>query len=146
MPRIALFVITAASTLYAAGSSPSRSTRTCCRSCRRTARPAIALAKPRPMSFLTYKDARPWAKAMKSAVALRKMPPWFADPQFGHFLNDRSLKPDEIETIAKWADNGAPEGNAEGRASAGQMARRVANPARHHRARPHVRCPRSPEK
>ncbi len=63
-----------------------------------------------PMSFLTYKEARPWAKAMKVAVASRKMPPWFADPQFGHFLNDRSLKQDEIATIARWADNGAPEG------------------------------------
>src|SRR5208283_5934077 len=63
-----------------------------------------------PMSFLTYKEARPWAKAMKVAVASRKMPPWFADPQFGHFLNDRSLKQDEIATIARWADNGALEG------------------------------------
>src|SRR5208337_944000 len=34
-----------------------------------------------PMSFLTYKETRPWAKAMKAAVASRKMPPWFADPQ-----------------------------------------------------------------
>src|SRR5581483_3830584 len=65
-----------------------------------------------PMSFLTYKDVRPWAKAMKAAVALRKMPPWFADPKFGHFSNDRGLKPQEIEMIAKWADAGAPEGNA----------------------------------
>jgi hypothetical protein len=64
-----------------------------------------------PMSFLTYKEARPWAKAMKTAVALRKMPPWFADPQYGHFTNDRSLKTGEIETIAKWADAGAPEGD-----------------------------------
>jgi hypothetical protein len=64
-----------------------------------------------PMSFLTYKEARPWAKAIKTAVALRKMPPWFADPQYGHFTNDRSLKPGEIETIAKWADAGAPEGD-----------------------------------
>jgi hypothetical protein len=64
-----------------------------------------------PMSFLTYKDARPWAKAMKAAVASRKMPPWFADPQFGHFLNDHSLKQSEIETIAKWADSGAVEGD-----------------------------------
>src|SRR5579871_4826112 len=64
-----------------------------------------------PMSFLTYKDVRPWAKAMKTAVALRKMPPWFADPQFGHFLNDRSLKQSDIETIARWADAGAPEGS-----------------------------------
>jgi hypothetical protein len=65
-----------------------------------------------PMSFLIYKETRPWAKAMKTAVTLRKMPPWFADPQFGHFLNDHSLKPAEIEAIAKWADTGAAEGNA----------------------------------
>jgi hypothetical protein len=65
-----------------------------------------------PMSFLTYQSTRPWAKAMKAAVAARKMPPWFADPQVGHFSNDRSLKQSEIDTIAKWADNGAAEGDA----------------------------------
>src|SRR5438445_3585211 len=63
-----------------------------------------------PMSFLTYLSARPWAKAMKAATVSRKMPPWFADPNHGHFLNDRSLRASEIETIAKWADSGAPEG------------------------------------
>ncbi len=42
-----------------------------------------------PMSLLTYNDARPWAKAMKQAVATKKMPPWFAEK--GHFANDRSL-------------------------------------------------------
>src|SRR5260370_20232535 len=62
-----------------------------------------------PMSFLTYQSTRPWAKAMKAAVASRKMPPWFADPRVGHFLNDRSLTPGEIDTIAKWADSGPPE-------------------------------------
>jgi hypothetical protein len=65
-----------------------------------------------PMSFLTYDSTRPWAKAMKAAVVSRKMPPWFADSEHGHFLNDRSLKPAEIETIARWADGGAAEGNA----------------------------------
>jgi len=65
-----------------------------------------------PMSFLTYQSTRPWAKAMKAAVAARKMPPWFADPQVGHFLNDRSLKQSEIDTIAKWADSGAAEVDA----------------------------------
>jgi hypothetical protein len=64
-----------------------------------------------PMSLLTYQDARPWAKAIKAAVAARKMPPWFADPAYGHFVNDRSLKQSEIETIVKWADSGAAEGN-----------------------------------
>src|SRR5205809_2102919 len=64
-----------------------------------------------PMSFLTYKDARPWAKAMKAAVVTKKMPPWFADPRYGHFSNDRSLKQTEIDTIVWWVDAGAPEGN-----------------------------------
>jgi hypothetical protein len=46
-----------------------------------------------PMSLLSYKEARPWAKAIKEAVRTKKMPPWYADPQYGHFNNDRSLKP-----------------------------------------------------
>ena len=40
-----------------------------------------------PMSLLTYKDARPWARAIKNAVVARTMPPWFADPEYGHFRN-----------------------------------------------------------
>ena len=38
-----------------------------------------------PMPLQTYEQARPWAKAIKAAVAGRKMPPWFADPRYGHF-------------------------------------------------------------
>ena len=65
-----------------------------------------------PMSLLTYKDARPWAKAIKNAVVTKTMPPWFADEKYGHFLNERRLKQNEIDVISKWADAGAPEGNA----------------------------------
>jgi hypothetical protein len=65
-----------------------------------------------PMSFLTYADTRPWAKAMKEAVVSRQMPPWFADPAYGHFENDRRLSDVEIQTIGAWADAGAPEGDA----------------------------------
>jgi hypothetical protein len=65
-----------------------------------------------PMSFLSYKEVRPWAKAMKAAVVSRKMPPWFADARYGHFKNDRSLPQKDIELIAKWADTGAAEGDA----------------------------------
>jgi hypothetical protein len=65
-----------------------------------------------PMSFLTYADTRPWAKAMKEAVLSRQMPPWFADPGYGHFANDRRLSDAEIQTIGAWADAGAPEGEA----------------------------------
>jgi hypothetical protein len=75
-----------------------------CQSCHRPGQIA-------PMSFLTYESTRPWAKAIKVAVATKKMPPWFADPQYGHFANDRSLKPGDIDTLVKWADSGAPAGD-----------------------------------
>src|SRR5580704_1286114 len=64
-----------------------------------------------PFSLLTYETTRPWAKAMKAAVLSRKMPPWFADPQYGHFANDQSLKQRDIDVIVKWADAGAPQGD-----------------------------------
>src|SRR4051812_34848644 len=54
-----------------------------------------------PMSFLDYQSVRPWAKAMKAAVVSRKMPPWFADPKFGPYVNDHSLTQEEIDIIAK---------------------------------------------
>jgi len=68
-----------------------------------------------PMSFLTYNETRPWAKGMKEAVVSRQMPPWFADPAYGHFANDRRLNDAEIKTISAWADAGAPEGDERGK-------------------------------
>jgi hypothetical protein len=65
-----------------------------------------------PFSLLSYKDARPWAKAIRSDVLSKKMPPWFADPAFGHFSNDRSLSKAEIDTLVAWVDGGAKEGDA----------------------------------
>lgn len=47
---------------------------------------------------------------MAEATRAKKMPPWFADPRFGHFSNDPSLTPQEIDTISAWAEAGAPPG------------------------------------
>ena len=65
-----------------------------------------------PMSLLTYRDARPWAKAIKTAVVEKKMPPWFADPRYGHFANDHRLSEADIDTLVGWVDTGAAEGVA----------------------------------
>ena len=66
-----------------------------------------------PMSFLTYEETRPWARAMKQKTQLREMPPWFIEKNIGiqHFKDDLSLTDAEIATIAAWADAGAPRGN-----------------------------------
>ena len=64
-----------------------------------------------PMSFTTYESTRPWAKAIKSAVLSKKMPPWFADPHVGEFRNAPKLTQSDIATLAAWVDSGAPEGD-----------------------------------
>lgn len=75
-----------------------------CQACHRPG--AIA-----PMSFLTFRETRPYAKAIVKAVVARTMPPWFADPAVGHFENAKVLTEAEIATIRTWAENGAVEGN-----------------------------------
>jgi len=66
-----------------------------------------------PMSLMTYEDARPWARSIKQRVASREMPPWHIDRGIGiqKFKDDRSLTDEEIATIVKWVDSGAPKGN-----------------------------------
>ncbi len=64
-----------------------------------------------PMSLMTYKEARPWAAAIREAVQARKMPPWHSDPHFGKFSNDPRLSDAEIATLAQWAVTGAKEGD-----------------------------------
>jgi hypothetical protein len=67
-----------------------------------------------PMPLTTYKESRPWARSIKERVARRDMPPWHLDKTVGirHYKNDRSLSDQEIATIARWVDNGTPEGDA----------------------------------
>jgi len=65
-----------------------------------------------PMSLMTYKDTRPWAKAIATKVADGTMPPWHADPQYGKFVGERRLTDAQKSAIAKWVAAGAPEGNA----------------------------------
>jgi hypothetical protein len=77
-----------------------------CQTCHRAG--AIA-----PMSLITYQETRPWAKDIKQRVLKRTMPPWFLDKTVGiqHYANDTSLSDDQIATIAKWVDEGAPQGD-----------------------------------
>ena len=66
-----------------------------------------------PMSLIAYKEARPWARSIKDRVMRRQMPPWHIDQSVGvqEFKNDMSLSDAQIETIVRWVDAGAPEGD-----------------------------------
>lgn len=64
-----------------------------------------------PMPLRTYQEVRPFARAIKERVVSRRMPPWPADRSIGSFTNDPSLTDQEIATIAKWVDSGAPQGD-----------------------------------
>src|SRR5688572_23995703 len=55
-----------------------------------------------PMSLITFRDARPWAAAIRDKVRTRAMPPWHADRQHGRFRNDPSLSEREIDTLVRW--------------------------------------------
>jgi len=65
-----------------------------------------------PMSLMSFKESRPWAKSIKEKVISREMPPWSPDPKYGEFTNDHRLAQKEIDTIVAWVDQGAKEGDA----------------------------------
>jgi hypothetical protein len=76
-----------------------------CQSCHRAG--GIA-----PMPFETYEETRPFAGAIRRATQEKSMPPWFADSNAGEFSNDPSLRPEEIGTLAAWAEAKSPAGES----------------------------------
>jgi mono/diheme cytochrome c family protein len=64
-----------------------------------------------PMSLMTYQETRPWAKSIRERVVERSMPPWTADPRYGHWANDARLSDQQIQTIVAWVNAGAPKGD-----------------------------------
>ena len=64
-----------------------------------------------PFPLMTYADAKPRASLIKFMTQTRHMPPWKAAEGCGDFRDERRLTTEEIATIAKWAEGGAPEGN-----------------------------------
>jgi hypothetical protein len=64
-----------------------------------------------PFSLMSYRDARPLARAIAAATASRAMPPWKAGPSDYPFANARQLTGDQIATIQRWVADGAVEGD-----------------------------------
>jgi peroxiredoxin len=75
-----------------------------CQSCHRAGQAA-------PFTLESYDDAVKHAGMIREVTAQRRMPPWHADPRFGHFANDRRLTREEIDTLTAWAEGGTPRGD-----------------------------------
>ncbi len=87
-----------------------------CHSCHRPGQAA-------PISFMTYRETRPWASAIKKNVVAHRMPPWLLDVRNLH----RVLTQREIETLVRWVDTGALRGDPRDAPPHDEWARRAAN-------------------
>jgi peroxiredoxin len=66
-----------------------------------------------PMSLLSYANAAAWSETIREVLRDERMPPWHADPRYGHFQNDRRLSKEDKETLLAWIDQGCPKGKPE---------------------------------
>jgi hypothetical protein len=64
-----------------------------------------------PFALLTYQDAAKRAAQIATVTASRYMPPWKAEPGYGHFQDERRLSDAQLALIRDWVKNGAPEGD-----------------------------------
>jgi peroxiredoxin/mono/diheme cytochrome c family protein len=64
-----------------------------------------------PFALESYEEASGWGEMIAEVIKDQRMPPWHADPKYGHFRNNPSLSDAEKETIYKWVAAGTPEGN-----------------------------------
>jgi peroxiredoxin len=64
-----------------------------------------------PMALTTYDDAVSWAGMIQEVLQDGRMPPWHADPRYGHFSNDRRIAPEDKATLLSWIEQGCPKGD-----------------------------------
>jgi len=64
-----------------------------------------------PFSLTTYEEAAGWAEMIAEVVREQRMPPWHANAEYGHFINDARLTDEEKALIQDWVAAGAPEGD-----------------------------------
>jgi peroxiredoxin len=76
-----------------------------CASCHR-------LGEIAPFSLTSYDEAAGWAGMIAEVTQMGRMPPWHADQRYGQFANDPRLTESEKRVLERWAEAGAPLGEA----------------------------------
>lgn len=66
-----------------------------------------------PFSLTAYDDIAGWEGMIAEVIEEGRMPPWNANPAYGHFANDARLTDAERQTLLTWIENGCPLGDAD---------------------------------
>ena len=64
-----------------------------------------------PFSLTDYEHVLGWAETLTEVVDEGRMPPWHANPEFGHFANARGMSSEEKRQLRDWVQGGMPFGN-----------------------------------
>jgi peroxiredoxin len=65
-----------------------------------------------PFQLTSYEEVVGWAETIREVVQEGRMPPWFADPKHGQFVNDCRLSDQEKSQLCAWVENGCPQGDS----------------------------------
>jgi peroxiredoxin/mono/diheme cytochrome c family protein len=64
-----------------------------------------------PFSLTNYEEVVGWADTIAEVIEAQRMPPWHANPQYGHFKNERLMTEEEKKAVYDWVASGAPQGD-----------------------------------
>jgi hypothetical protein len=66
-----------------------------------------------PFAMSSYDKVKGRADMIEEVLLTQRMPPWHADPHYGSFVNERSLTPEQAQTLERWVAQGAPRGSGD---------------------------------
>lgn len=64
-----------------------------------------------PFAMNSYDEVAGWADTMLETIDNGRMPPWHADPKYGHFANARFMPDSDKQIIRDWIAGGLKRGN-----------------------------------
>ena len=64
-----------------------------------------------PFTLTSYDDVSSWSETICEVIDDGRMPPWHANPKYGHFSNDAQMPAEEKRLFREWVKNGMPEGD-----------------------------------
>ena len=66
-----------------------------------------------PWAMKDYRTIVGWSSMISNVLNTKRMPPWHADPKYGHFSNDLSLSDEELQTLTAWLAGDLVRGEGE---------------------------------